>query len=221
MRGIASHPHLSSNLYTSKNMIPAKWTHNLPFLTLALALSSLLISCTFLSETLQYDRTAIANGHFWLLLTGHLSHWSPDHLLWDLLVFVVLGIMAERYSRRGLILCLTISAVLISAILWVWQQDMDCYRGLSGLDSALFGFTALCMTRERICNKDLKGAGIILFAGVAFFFKIMYEFCTLQTIFTSSATIFTPVPVAHLTGCLVGIGVAFFLIFHSADEGHI
>lgn len=202
-----------------KNMLSAKWTHKLPFLTLALALSSLLISSTFLSQTLQYDRVALTGGQFWLAITGHLSHWSPDHLLWDLLVFVVLGTMVELRSRRGFTLCLSISAALISTTLWFWQQDMDFYRGLSGIDSALFGFTALWMARERICSKDHKGAAIILLAGIAFLLKIVYEIYTLQAVFASSAGIFTPVPMAHLTGCLVGIGVAFFSDTEAADNG--
>lgn len=191
----------------------------MPFLTLTLALSSLLISNTFLCQTLQYDRVAISDGQLWLLITGHLSHWSLDHLLWDLLVFVILGIPVEHYSRRGLILCLSTSAILISATLWFWQQDMAYYRGLSGIDSALFGFTAFWMTRKRLHSNDIKGAGIILMTSIAFFLKIVYEFIMLQAVFTRSIDTFTPVPITHLTGFLVGGGVALFFSNIKAAEG--
>ena len=180
-------------------------TDNLPVITFILALCSFLVSSTSLSQTLQYDRIAVAGGQLWLLITGHLSHWSGDHLFWDLLVFVVLGVMVERRSRQGFTLCLTLSAILISTILWFWQQDMDCYRGLSGLDSALFGYLTLSMIRERIESRDYKGAGVIFVASTIFLLKIVYEILTQQSVFAASAGLFTPVPLAHLAGGVVGI----------------
>ncbi|MFW2366895.1 MAG: rhombosortase [Desulforhopalus sp.] len=204
--------HLKTNtfLYIMTTTISSKWTRNLPIFTLTLAIFSLVISSTSLRHTLQYDRVAVAGGQLWLLLTGHFSHWSPDNLLWDLLVFVVLGVMTERRSRSGLILCLGGSATLISGLLWFVLQDMDCYRGLSGLDSALFSFTALWMVRERIHTRDYREAGLILLVSATFLFKIVYESYTQESVFTSSVDLFTPVPLAHLAGGFVGIIVALF-----------
>ncbi len=193
-------------------MTPLQSYKSLPFLTVALAFCSLVISCTSLSHILQYDRAAIEGGQLWLIVTGHLSHWSLDNLVWDLLVFMVLGVMAERRSRRGFVFCLTFSVLVISSILWFWQQDMDCYRGLSGLDSALFGFVAFLMIRERIQSREYRSAGFILVAGVAFLMKIVYETFMLQAVFSSSAGLFVPVPLAHLSGGLIGIGVALFFL---------
>lgn len=183
---------------------------NLPFFTLTLAICSLVISSTSLSHTLKYDRVAVAGGQLWLLLTGHLSHWSPDNLLWDLLVFIVLGIMTERRSRNGFILCLSGSAILISGLLWFVLQDMVCYRGLSGLDSTLFSFTALWMVRERIRSRDFREACLVLLVSAIFLFKIIYESYTQESVFTSSVDLFTPVPLTHLAGGFVGIVVALF-----------
>lgn len=187
-----------------------------PVITFLIASGSLLISCTSLSHMLQYDREAIACGQLWLIITGHLSHWSLDNLLWDLLVFVILGGIAERLSRLGFTLCLLISSLLISTVLWFGQQDIDCYRGLSGLDSALFSFIALLMVKERIGHRDYRSAAFILLASVAFLLKIVYEAFTLQTVFSSSAGLFTPVPLAHMTGGVVGIGVA--LLFRESPR---
>ncbi len=55
-------------------------------------------------------------------------------------------------------------------------------------------------------------------ASIAFFLKTMYEFFTLQTVFTRSVDTFTPVPLAHLTGFLVGVGVALFFSDIKAAE---
>lgn len=180
----------------------------LPLVTLGLALCSLVISCSALSHILQYDRNGLAAGQLWLLVTGHLSHWSSDNLFWDLLVFLVLGTLAERRSRRGLLLCLSLSTVLISALLWFRLEEILCYRGLSGLDSALFAWTALWLVRERFNDRDYRGVALILIASLAFLAKIGYETLTLQSVFSSSAGLFIPVPLAHLCGGVVGIGVA-------------
>ena len=37
------------------------------------------------------DRTAVGQGEVWRLLTGHLLHYTPRHLGWDLLAFLLLG----------------------------------------------------------------------------------------------------------------------------------
>lgn len=57
----------------------------LPILTLAIGALSLFV---FLrpgwTETLEMNRAALAQGEFWRLYTGHLTHFSADHLKWDL-----------------------------------------------------------------------------------------------------------------------------------------
>lgn len=198
-----------------KTTLSPQWITNLPIFTIAIAICSMLISLTPLSQTLQYDRLAIAEGQLWLLLTGHLSHWSAENLLWDLLVFIILGIMVERRSRHGFLLCLGGSVLLISTLLWFLLQDMDCYRGLSGLDSALFGFTAIWMVRERFRSRDYREAGLIIAVTITFLFKIVYESYTLESVFTPSSDLFTPVPLAHLAGGLVGVVVG--LLFCDSD----
>ena len=67
----------------------------IPLITLTLSLLSLCISVTEMSHLLQYDRIRISLGQFWLLYTGHLSHWSFDNLFWDLLVFFLLSIYRQ------------------------------------------------------------------------------------------------------------------------------
>ena len=51
------------------------------------------------AQWLQYDRQAVLAGAWWRCLTGHLVHWNTEHLVWDLLMFVVLGYLIERQSR--------------------------------------------------------------------------------------------------------------------------
>jgi membrane associated rhomboid family serine protease len=44
------------------------------------------------TAVLEYDRAAVAAGEIWRLLTGHLTHWSFDHLFWDVLGLAIPGL---------------------------------------------------------------------------------------------------------------------------------
>ena len=44
-----------------------------------------------------FERTAIADGEWWRLISGHLVHSDGQHLLWDVLALVVIGWMLERH----------------------------------------------------------------------------------------------------------------------------
>jgi hypothetical protein len=83
---------------------------------------------------------------------------------------------------------------------------MATYRGLSGIDSALFALLAVRVGRQSLSEKDwlkLSIAGII--AG-GFAAKVGFEFVTGATLFVdSTAAGMTPVPLAHVVGGLVGI----------------
>jgi len=188
-----------------------RFLHRLPATTLLLAVLSLVLSCSPLSEILQYDRNNIAAGQVWLLVTGHLSHWNTDNLFWDLLVFLVLGSLVEQRSRRLFRFCLLCSPLLISAALWHLLPEMDRYRGLSGVDSALFTCLGTVMIQERLAERDLRGCSFIILAAVAFLTKIVYETLTMQAVFSSTDGLFIPVPLAHLSGGATGIASALLV----------
>ena len=92
-----------------------------PWASLLLALSAVVLYLTpELASWATFDRTAIASGQLWRLITGHWTHWSAEHLGWDLLVFAVVGGALELRGRRGVFLIGTaLSALLISGAVWV------------------------------------------------------------------------------------------------------
>src|SRR5262245_41482469 len=91
-----------------------------------------------LSGALSFDRAAVANGEPWRLFTGHLTHWNWDHLVWDVLMFAVLGVLIESRSRAAFARVLFVSTAAISAAVWFFSANVTEYRGLSGIDSGLF-----------------------------------------------------------------------------------
>src|SRR5690606_34663144 len=84
----------------------------------------------------------------WRLLTAHFAHFGADHLTWDVAALVILGSMAERDERRRFALTLAAAAFAIGVGVWAWQPQFETYRGLSGLDSALFGLVCARLVAE-------------------------------------------------------------------------
>ena len=95
------------------------------------------------SDWLQYDREAIAQGELWRLVTCHLVHFGLEHLVWDTAVFALLAVLCWRLGRVRCLVSLGAATLAIPAVLFVLQPGLPTYRGLSGLDSALFVTAAL------------------------------------------------------------------------------
>src|SRR5690606_1684428 len=82
---------------------------------------------------------------------AHFTHWSPNHLLWDILTFTFLTALVESSDRRLLIrLLLWVPPAIIIAT-WMGGSHV-AYRGLSGLDSALYTALLVSLYREKRVN---------------------------------------------------------------------
>jgi len=183
----------------------------IPFVTVSLAMLAVVASLFGeWSQLLTFDRSAIATGELWRFVTGHLVHWNHDHLLWDVVVFGVLGILVERFDRRALVATLVLSAVAISAAVWMCDPLTVQYRGLSGVDSALFGFVAPMLFVESRRNRQTGVSWVVAALAAGFVAKVAFEIATGQTLFVDSAAAgFVPLPLVHAVGALVGLGVWF------------
>jgi rhomboid family GlyGly-CTERM serine protease len=152
----------------------------------------------------------VEGGGLWRLLTGHLTHWSIEHLGWDLLVFASVGIVLERGGDRALFLwCTLISAILISLGVWFLQPEMASYRGLSGIDCALVTLLATSLLRQALAagrHGLAIGLAVVL---LTYLLKISFELATGQTVFVDiERSGFNPVPLAHVIGGAVGVTCA-------------
>ena len=179
----------------------------IPVLTLGITAVVLLIGAVdSLAASLQFDRAAIAAGEWWRLLTGHLAHWSRDHLFWDLAVFAVLGAICEREDRQRFALCGFLSAVAISVGIWLLLPDLTTYRGLSGVDSALFALLVGTILRTAVRDQRwtwVAGASLLL---IGFLGKTVFEVATGATLFVdSTGSGMIPIPLAHVLGAAAGL----------------
>ncbi|HKO54581.1 MAG TPA: rhomboid family intramembrane serine protease [Thermoanaerobaculia bacterium] len=172
-----------------------------------LFLAALAAAATFLgnASALQYARGAAP----WTLLTCHFTHWSTDQFLWGLAVFVPLGIACERRSRTRFLLALSGSAVAVPLLVGALAPSIGSYRGLSGLDSALFALLACMIAGERKSG-DRATLLLILAAALGFGGKIAYELFTGSPMFASQLGHgIVPVPLAHAVGAVAGVVAAF------------
>jgi rhomboid family GlyGly-CTERM serine protease len=141
------------------------------------------------------------------LLTCHLLHWSWNHLIWDLAVFLVAGFICEPRWNRQFLLVLATAGLVIPLTVGVGHPQLMCYRGLSGIDSALFALAAgmVFLEEARLRHWPTATAAALVILGQ--FLKILAEHSAGHTLFVNDSG-FTPIPLAHLAGALAGTGIA-------------
>ncbi len=141
---------------------------------------------------------------WWTWLSCHLLHWSTEHLFWDLVMFVALGLVCERRFRWRFAAVLLLSAY---GIPWVISQThplINTYRGLSGLDTALFTLWAVSSIVRGIQVRDIwpvLGYASLLALLVG---KLSYELLTGEVLFVQDSS-FLALPAAHLVGAAIGL----------------
>lgn len=187
-----------------------RWSRFVPApLTLLLTLgAALIMALPAVAPALEFDRHAIALGDWGRLITGHLTHWTLDHAFWDGAMFLALGALCEVRWPRRFLACLAAAPLVISVALWCFTPELMFYRGLSGIDSALFTLAAGCLLCEAVGDGRRKHALLLGALLVAFAGKIGYEFATGATLFVDSTTAFVPIPLAHVAGGTVGMVAA-------------
>lgn len=92
---------------------------------------------------LIYDRSAVASGELWRILTAHLVHYTALHLLNNLIVLLPAMVLAEMGSRKELMRILLVSAAAIGLAIFALEPGLARYAGASGISLALVTYVAL------------------------------------------------------------------------------
>lgn len=86
------------------------------------------------AAALRYSRSAVADGEWWRLVTAHLVHLGPGHLLLNLAGLVLVGWLTGReYGATGWWAITVASAATIAAALYLLHPGVAWYVGLSGV----------------------------------------------------------------------------------------
>jgi rhomboid family GlyGly-CTERM serine protease len=139
-------------------------------------------------------------GSAWRIVTCHFTHFSYEQLAWDALTFFTLGWACERRNRSSFHATLLASVVIIPLAVLLFDPRIATYRGLSGIDSALFALLVISAART-------SRIGVAL--AIAFACKVVFELTTGATVFvTNMGEGVEPVPIAHVAGALIGVAVS-------------
>ncbi|MGA3006902.1 MAG: rhombosortase [Opitutaceae bacterium] len=92
---------------------------------------------------LVYDRTAVVQGEFWRIWTGHLVHFGWPHFIADAGLFLILGRLLEREHPVASYVSLVGMPLAIAVAMYWGDPDMVRYGGLSAVNFGLLVFLAL------------------------------------------------------------------------------
>lgn len=157
-------------------------------------------------EALRYLRSGIFAGEWWRLVTGHLVHLGPAHMLLNSAALAMLTWLFANDLRAWqwlVILLCSVAAIDIGFLLW--EPQLEWYVGLSGVLHGLFAAAALarCWRRER--------DGYWLLAGLIL--KLLWEQTFGPTPFTAESSGGPVVVNAHLYGALGGAAATLIALF--------
>ncbi|SNY44321.1 rhomboid family GlyGly-CTERM serine protease [Arsukibacterium tuosuense] len=140
----------------------------IPFAILLLLAVLIFMLPAAVQQLLAFQRSELANGELWRLISGHLLHSNFYHLLLNGGGLLVIMLLHASYQRKmALIWQLLFSAVFISSLMYWLQPDIQRYVGLSGVLHALLFFGALLDIQTG------KTGGVLLTLGILA--KIGYE----------------------------------------------
>ncbi|MGP0628921.1 rhomboid family intramembrane serine protease [Nitrospina sp. 32_T5] len=84
----------------------------IPAWTCGITVASLAVYFTPSLESLFiYDRNAVFSGELWRIVSCYLVHYSPSHLFYNSIVFLIVGVLIEQRDHSFLgALCLVVDA---------------------------------------------------------------------------------------------------------------
>lgn len=186
-----------------RNRISIHGNHGLWLLILLLSLS--LQAGDYVSSW-RYDRNLIADGHYWLLMSGNIVHLNWAH--WALNM-AGLAIVAFFFSPYGNVVhwvfVTVVSAAFVGFGLYWLNPDVRTYVGLSGVLHGMFIYGAMRETRFYPASGY---ALLVLLAG-----KLIWELMSGPLPGSEELTSGRVITDAHLYGALGGLFSALVLSF--------
>jgi rhomboid family GlyGly-CTERM serine protease len=187
-----------------------------PSLCVALALTLLMlglsIAADFVFSLLSLERTQVAQGQFWRLLTANFVHFGWAHTLMNLGAFLLCSFaLLSDFSIKAFAALIVSCCLVVGICIYVFNPEYETYAGLSG---ALHGFIVagvMVNKRHKAWVNSLLVA--LVFAKVINENRPGYQSNELQDLL--------PVAVAysaHLYGALAGLtfGAMHLMIIKSA-----
>lgn len=159
-----------------------------------------------LADGLIYDRAEIFAGQVWRMWTGHLVHFNPGHLLWDLAVFLPAGAWLELIAPALARWFYALAPLAISALLLGGEPTLSYYAGLSGLATGVLVLLALVQLRRDTGGPRWFWPAVLLLVAA----KVVMELRAPAPLVVRFDSGVRTVPLAHLGGIACAL-IAWFL----------
>lgn len=173
--------------------------------TLVVLAGLLLIAGESGAQWLRFERSAIASGEVWRLLTGHLVHLGVSHYVLNAAGLVLVWFLVGReFSRSHWLWIMAGSVMAIDLGLWVFSPGLQWYVGLSGLLHGMLAAGIVASWPER------RAEALILSVVVAG--KLAFEQLVGPLPGSESTSGGAVIVDAHLYGVIGGVLVAAMII---------
>ena len=148
-------------------------------------------------EWLRFDRSAVANGEYWRLVSGHFVHLGVSHLAWDaaglLLIWYLVG---QSFSRKQWLVVSLVAVVGIDLGFWFLEPNLTWYVGLSGLVHGLLAAGVVASLKSEGAYMWILGVGLIA--------KLAYEALVGPVPGSAESSGGTVIVAAHVYGAVAG-----------------
>ncbi len=114
----------------------------------------------------------------------------------------MLAAACETLNRRRIVTVIAGSALAISLAIFFLLPSLKQYRGLSGIDSALYAMLAIALLRQR--PRTVAKTTVIVIGIIGFVAKVCWEIQSGTLLFASADGALVPLPLAHVAGFLAG-----------------
>jgi rhomboid family GlyGly-CTERM serine protease len=112
-------------------------------------------------QLLRYDRSAIAAGGWWRLLTAHIVHLDLHHLILNELGLVLMwSLFAQDYDAVEWCVIVLAGALAISSGLWWLSPRVSWYVGASGVLHAVMAAGAAKHLLDRFWDRWILVVGL-------------------------------------------------------------
>ena len=169
------------------------------FLAAALLMLALQSGGATVADALRYERTAIASGEVWRLVSGHFVHFGWTHCLLNVGGVVALAAILPAPLRAWR--CCLLLATAIGAILFATLPDLQHYAGFSGINYGLAVLALLPRARGEVI------AAIVLATLVG---RAFWQWSGGENLEAASWLGAPPLATAHLAGLAAGVAMLCF-----------
>ena len=124
-----------------QNRLAVQWTHTLWLFLFVISFS---LQSAGLESTWRFDRGLIDQGHYWLLLSGHLVHLNWSHWALNMAGLLIVAVFFSVYGRLlEWLFVLLFTAIVTGLGLYWFNPELIWYVGLSGVLHGLFMYGAV------------------------------------------------------------------------------